>query len=320
MVPYNPPRTPQLRRAFTLVELLVVIAIIGILVSLLLPAVQMARESARRTQCLNNMKQMGLAFQMHHNDLGHFPAGGWGWDYVGEPDSGFAEAQSGGWTYNILPYIEQQNLRDIGKGQVGPLLQTELARLVSKPIGMFICPSRRSASVYPIRVQPRNAATVTEGAKIDYAANAGDGANERNGGSPWDPAGSFPGPNAYTGIVFCYNTITVDQVKDGTSNTIMVGEKYLNPANYSNGSDAADNENLYVGFDNDHSRTTADGAYPPLRDNRQVGSRHIYGSNHTSSWNVVMCDGSTKGISFFLDRAIFRSLGNRYDGAAVEAP
>jgi prepilin-type N-terminal cleavage/methylation domain-containing protein len=160
------------RRGFTLVELLVVIAIIGVLVALLLPAVQAARESARRIQCSNHLKQIGLAFHNHHDSLGHLPTGGWGWNYVGDPDGGFSENQPGGWTYNILPYIEQQALREIGIGQMGPLKQAELARLVGTPIKFYHCPSRRPARLYPITVQPVNAATVTQGAKLDYGARA----------------------------------------------------------------------------------------------------------------------------------------------------
>src|SRR5688572_24723618 len=159
------------KRGFTLVELLVVIAIIGVLVALLLPAVQAARESARRTQCTNHLKQIGLAFHNHDDTMKHLPTGGWGWSYVGDPDGGFAENQPGAWTYNILPWIEQQALREIGLGSPAPLKPAELKLLVEKPIKFYHCPSRRTATLYPITVQPLNAATVTRGAKLDYAVN-----------------------------------------------------------------------------------------------------------------------------------------------------
>ncbi len=101
------------RRAFTLVELLVVIAIIGVLVALLLPAVQAAREAARRSQCTNNLKQMGLALQNHVSALGVFPQGGtdpWHDEGTTKFDKGY------GWMVQILPYVENATLRDISKG------------------------------------------------------------------------------------------------------------------------------------------------------------------------------------------------------------
>jgi prepilin-type N-terminal cleavage/methylation domain-containing protein/prepilin-type processing-associated H-X9-DG protein len=302
------------RRGFTLVELLVVIAIIGVLVALLLPAVQAARESARRIQCSNHLKQIGLAFHNHHDSLGHLPTGGWGWNYVGDPDGGFSENQPGGWTYNILPYIEQQALREIGIGQMGPLKQAELARLVGTPIKFYHCPSRRPARLYPITVQPVNAATVTQGAKLDYGANCGDGGNERNGGDPNQTPSNL---DTYPGILYDKSTVKLKDVTDGLSNTFMVGEKYLSPNNYLNGADAADNENLYVGFDNDNSRSTNASYFPPRQDTKLLANIQFFGSAHPAGFNMVMCDGSVRVIQYTIEQNSFRYLGNRMDGETI---
>ena len=128
-----------------------VITIIGILISLLLPAVQSAREAARRAQCSNNLKQMGLAFHNHHTLLGHFPSGGWGNHWVGDADRGFDEKQPGGWIYNILPYVEQNAVREMGAG-VTPwnsaqklAINTQRNQVV---IPIFHCPTRRRPKLY----------------------------------------------------------------------------------------------------------------------------------------------------------------------------
>ena len=99
---------------FSLVELLVAITIIGILIALLLPAVQAARESARRMQCGNNLKQLALAALSHESAFKFFPTGGWNKYWLGHPDRGFDKRQPGGWVYNVLPFIEQQSLHDLG--------------------------------------------------------------------------------------------------------------------------------------------------------------------------------------------------------------
>src|SRR5437868_13999372 len=103
------------RVAMTLVELLVVIAVIGILIALLLPAVQSAREAARMIECKNHLKQIGVAWQHHYSCHKFFPTGGWGPAWAGDPNQGFDKRQPGGWAYNMLPFIEEGSIHDIGK-------------------------------------------------------------------------------------------------------------------------------------------------------------------------------------------------------------
>jgi prepilin-type N-terminal cleavage/methylation domain-containing protein len=142
----------RVRRAFTLVELLVVIAIIGILVALLLPAVQAAREAARRTQCKSNLKNVGLACINHHDAHGYFPAGGWGFDWMPEPDAGYGKSQPGSWIYGILEFLEEGNLRGIGAGTTSltPQRDAAMRQLIVAPISVLNCPSRRGSQPYPI--------------------------------------------------------------------------------------------------------------------------------------------------------------------------
>src|SRR5262249_4060955 len=101
---------------FTLIELLVVIAIIAVLIGLLLPAVQKVRESSNRIKCANNLKQMGLAALNHESTYKRFPGGGWGERWVGEPDRGTGNSQPGGWIYQLMLFIEQDNLASWGAG------------------------------------------------------------------------------------------------------------------------------------------------------------------------------------------------------------
>src|SRR5262245_30975446 len=165
-------------RAFTLVELLVVIAIVGILIALLLPAVQAAREAARRAQCKNNLKEMGLAAQNHHSLQKFFPSGGWGWNWVGDPDRGFGMNQPGGWTYSVLPFLEEAAIRSIGKGMIPAAKKAALARMQTQPAPTYVCPSRRGATVGPIGDNQiwnvdMALSAVLGGSRSDYAGNGG---------------------------------------------------------------------------------------------------------------------------------------------------
>jgi prepilin-type N-terminal cleavage/methylation domain-containing protein len=150
---------------FTLVELLVVIAIIGVLIALLLPAVQAAREAARRTQCLNNLKQMGLALQNHNSALGEYPTGGSEpWHDQGAADSRFGKGY--GWMVQILPYVENETLRSISKGYGAGDRARDL-QVRKTPVAMYFCPSRRTGLV---RIAPASAEDCSKGCALnDYA-------------------------------------------------------------------------------------------------------------------------------------------------------
>jgi len=338
----RPARVGRWRSAFTLVELLVVIAIIGILVSLLLPAVQSAREAARRVQCLNHVKQISLAFHVHHETHGHFPSGGWGWDWTGDEERGFGLKQPGGWLYNILPYIEEQAIYDFGKGMwdrtttsaPGAYVRAR-NKMMATPISIMNCPSRRSALWYgnPWGWRPRNfsnAIAITQQAKSDYAANAGDRlqffqvgpgpatiAHGDDPNYPWSPL-------EFSGICFERSMIRFKDITDGSSKTICMGEKHMDIDDYTTGDDPGDNWNMYVGFDGDMHRVTYSAINPnrrdcPPRPDGYVQYEECFGSAHPAGLHVGFCDGAARLISFEIDDIPWNGLGNREDGRVVDA-
>ena len=323
----------QNQAAFTLVELLVVIAIIGVLVALLLPAVQAAREAARRSQCQNHLKQIGLASLLGEESLKHLPAGGWGFYWMGDPDQGSGPQQPGGWIYNILPYLEQGVVRDLGSGLPFDEKKKALAAQMSHAISIFNCPSRRAAITYPTTNSARNSEVPEMVAKSDYAGNGGTTLMWGEG-PDLDCLDTFPNCDwanngskyedkflvLSTGVITPRTAIRLAQVTDGTSNTPLVGEKYLDPLHYEDGDDGSDSSSMYSGYDKDTIRNFQRfSAFLPLQDTPGVGEgTHRFGSAHSAGFYVVMCDGSIQLIHYEVDPEIYFGYGTR-DGGEINA-
>jgi len=311
------------RSAFTLVELLVVIAIIGMLVGLLLPAVQQAREAARQMQCGNNLKQMGLAALNHESTIKCLPTGGWTPFWSGDPDMAFGLTQPGGWAYSLLPYLEQQALWALGQDGVEEINSTQengASTRAQSPIGVFLCPSRRTNKLYPYKgVKLHNMASTSQVGKNDYAGNAADGSS-----SPSGMGGSSPNTNAggkklqpnsnNKGVIFCKSQVQIGEIRDGTSNTLLIGEKYVQPEHYETGSATGDDLTQFQGCDDDSIRNTST---LPFQDRSSFNTGAAFGSVHAGTFGSVLCDGSVQKISYSIDQQTFIYLGRRADGQVM---
>jgi prepilin-type N-terminal cleavage/methylation domain-containing protein len=362
------------RRGFTLVELLVVIAIIGVLVALLLPAVQSARESARRMKCTNNLKQLALSIHNFNDTHGRFPSAGWwvwcnaipsakptyinsqewgqngcivpytangsqvnsfsngplqGNDPTGTPWSAPPQ-QGAGWPFQILPYIEQQSVQNLQAGMV---------RNMGMPV--FVCPTRRGLVTFRSNVNNNG------GRPLDYA-------------SPYfgpvvsDPATSFNTEATFFGIILPSepvaagrpysrdNPVRIAQITDGTSNTLLLGEKWLRPSRYLIG-DWMDDHNFASSRDPDILRIGDRSPVPDTNKNPVTGAAvndgqnnpccdwyrdpptqspsprvaSYFGGAHPGIMNGVMADGSVRPINFNVPQQVFSNICNKQDGNSV---
>lgn len=316
----------QSRSGWTMLELLTAVAIVSLLLQLLLPAVQSAREAARRLQCSQHMRQIGLAVMLHHDALGYYPSGGWHFHWIGEPERGTDPAQPGSWIFNLLDYVEQSELRRVGWGRTGSERAAALTQRCQTPLGLFLCPSRRDVDVYPHRENPRPltqggrlAQSLEWAAKTDYAANAGDqplveydwrwpGPQSLQQGD--DARFRWPASALYTGVIYGRSQVRQRNIRDGLAHTYLIGEKYIDAARYTTGDDWGDNENLYCGFNNDVCRSTA---LRPCRDQAGREEMTSFGSAHAHVWQAVFCDGSVRAMSYTLDPQLHQQLGNRRD-------
>jgi prepilin-type N-terminal cleavage/methylation domain-containing protein len=283
------------RQAFTLIELLVVIAIIGVLLSLLLPAVQRAREAAARASCENNLHQLGMALMQHYLTYQVLPTSGGpapgqvnqvatagGWWGLGNPQA-TPRDQPGCWAYSILRYLEQQNAVTANDQGVA--------------VNLFLCPSRG-------RHQPQVVPAVDPISGVTYT--------NRGGRNPWcktDYAGNWyvlvnrwlAGGCPVVGL-----PMSLTDISDGTSNTLLVGEKAMDPQRYNTGgwwfdepvftggSDGTSRKGIVILSDVMAGRT---GAYP-----------WNWGSPHIAGAQFLFADGAVRSLSFGIDSSVVWAL------------
>jgi prepilin-type N-terminal cleavage/methylation domain-containing protein len=305
------------RKGFTLIELLVTIAVISLLIGLLLPAVQSARESARRITCQNNLKQLSMGVLQAESTYGRFPSNGWGWKWMGDPDRGYGKRQTGGWIYQILPYIDQAALQDIGAGDPPPLKRLRLGDLTQKSFPLVRCPTRPADITCPRDpvIEWWNAELRNNLARTDYAGNAGDlftgikdGPSSLSEGD--SKAYAWPDNTNVTGILFQRSEIRTGDITDGMSNTYLLGEKCAGKGSYSQYGDQGFDQSFLAGDDWDLVRWTEKA---PQMDGATAEPER-FGSAHSSIFNVALCDGSVRAVSYSIDLTTHRHLGNRSDG------
>jgi prepilin-type N-terminal cleavage/methylation domain-containing protein len=320
------------RSGFTLVELLVVIAIIGILIGLLLPAIQAARESARLSQCTNNVRQMAVACLTLEGEVGHLPGGGWGWAWAGDPDRGYGKGQPGGWHFNILPFMEFGSLHDMGKGEAPATKEKEGLQQSETAVATFICPTRHGVRTFP-RQHGTRFYNIDDPmprliGRSDYAANAGsnmnlwvEGPTSLSDAQDFDWAGQ-PGTQyskveRALGVIFCASELPLSAITDGTAKTYMIGERYLDPDCYDT-NDCCDNDQGWdMGYDYDVNRGTGEA---PGRDTAGVGGCSVaFGSAHPGGFVMGFCDGSARKMNFDIDKTVHKELGDRADGGPTDS-
>ncbi|MEW4455079.1 DUF1559 domain-containing protein [Bremerella sp. JC817] len=305
------------RKGFTLVELLVVIAIIGVLIALLLPAVQQAREAARRTSCFNNLKQLGLAMHNYHDTFLTFPSG-----YIAtdsDHKTPLAEGQPGwGWASLILPQMEQGNIADSLINYNLSITHGNNQAARETIIMAYACPSDRSPEVFELHDESEN--HLTDLASANYIGCFGttelDACEGLASGQRCDGNGML-GHNAKRRMA---------DITDGTSHTMMVGERATSISGGSEplfstwvGSVSGGEEAMarILGIA-DHAPNSQ---YEEEHDDHDHGEEHHhlddFGSRHPAGTNFVFADGSAHLITETIDLNVYQALATRSGGEVV---
>jgi prepilin-type N-terminal cleavage/methylation domain-containing protein/prepilin-type processing-associated H-X9-DG protein len=294
------------RTGFTLIELLVVIAIIAVLMGLLLPAVQKVREAAARLRCTNNLKQIGLAMHNYHSAYERFPPG-----YVSRTTGtdGDGLGPGWGWAAHLLPYLEQDNLYrqiDFTRDMTDPVHAS--VRVTS--LKAFLCPSDSPPALSWNAVND-SGGTIAAVAFANYVGMGG----------TYEVTGY---PDTNNGVLFRNSRIRVADITDGTSSTLMVGERESRRSPMTTWVGAITgsvNPPLNPGYDEEGPPTlvltntgeAADRRVPnnPLEHVEDCSSRHLQGVN------FLFCDGSVRSISEAINPVAWEALGTRAGGEVV---
>lgn len=299
---------PVYRAAFTIVELMVVMAIIAIMIGLLLPAVQAAREAARQVRCRNNIRQVALACHNYESAFKELPG------YAGErqpllvvqglPRFRAAELAGGPWPVQAMAFMEQATLAEglSGFAKDPALTPTPLVeQLVRAPVDTFHCPTRRDANSYPL-VAPYEARYGERGARIDYAMNGG-------------PARVSDEDDRiihtqYDGVWVLGKRVKMNRIFDGLSYTYLLGEKAMDSLKYETGDCFGDRSPL-AGYHetsvSSHSYVRFASRVPQMDSIHNCLVCHDFGSAHPAGWNAAMTDGSVRLLNFGMDIDVHRA-------------
>ena len=297
------------RRGFTLIELLVVIAIIAVLIALLLPAVQQAREAARRTQCKNNLKQIGLAMHNYHDQFQCFPPGYISVDAATGMMSPLEGGSGAGWAMMLLPQIDQSPLYNKFNLNL-PIIDPVNAPLIQTTLTAFTCPTDTApARVWDIEDEASPGTMLAKLATANYVAAFGtvslDDCENPIGTAPVTAAGQCRG----NGSIYHNSKTSIRDFTDGTSATVLVGERKTRPE---------------LGWWSTWAGMVAGGTEAGQR---VLGSMdHVpndpsthfddFSSHHVGGTHFLMADGHVRFMSENIDKGLYQALGT-LSGAEV---
>lgn len=318
-----------IHRGFTLIELLVCIAIIGILIGLLLPAVQAVREAARQVQCRNNLKQLALACCNYESAYRYFPG------YAGESVPAFVnfprprDPSKRGWNWvaKALIFMEQPVLSErwgVFGAAESMVLSPQDREILKTPIPGLYCPSRRSAEAYPL-MEDYHGRYGELSCRMDYAMNGGPAVPEDVANGTHSPSESTARSiiNMADGFWQLGSYTRPSSITDGLSNSYMIGEKAMSSNNYTNGKDFGDRAPITGWLDHPESSNSnvRFAARQPHADRaNSCLACHEFGSAHRTNWNAAMADGSVHAIFYDMDMEIHRSLASIHQGDIGQLP